>query len=154
TRAVGRETPTRSEEAGCRRNDDFATMFRALRWLWQAATAVDAAHELGIVDRDVMPHNLLLDIRDNLRLRDFGIAAALDGSARAPVRGARRGRPRARGASRALACSRSPARRSFRHRARLRARAGERDGAGLGDHAGLPRSRDAGVRPADACLRP
>ena len=31
--------------------------------------------------RDVTPYNLLLDVRDNVRLADFGIATSLDGAA-------------------------------------------------------------------------
>jgi serine/threonine-protein kinase len=48
---------------------------RALRWLRQAADAVDAAHALGVVHRDLKPANLLLDDRDGIQIADFGIAS-------------------------------------------------------------------------------
>jgi eukaryotic-like serine/threonine-protein kinase len=56
-----------------RRGDEIETQ-RALRWLREAASALDAAHAAGVIHRDVKPANLLLDERDRLAIGDFGIA--------------------------------------------------------------------------------
>ncbi len=46
----------------------------ALRWLHEAASALDYAHGRGVVHRDIKPANFLLDRARVLRVADFGIA--------------------------------------------------------------------------------
>ncbi len=46
----------------------------AVRWLQEAAMAIDHAHAKGVLHRDIKPANLLLDRRRVLHVTDFGIA--------------------------------------------------------------------------------
>jgi serine/threonine kinase PknH len=51
---------------------------RAVRIIEQIAIALHAAHEVGLMHRDVKPSNILLDKNDFAYLIDFGIARAAD----------------------------------------------------------------------------
>jgi eukaryotic-like serine/threonine-protein kinase len=47
---------------------------KAMRWLAQAADALDHAHAEKVVHRDIKPANLLLDADENLSVADFGVS--------------------------------------------------------------------------------
>jgi serine/threonine protein kinase len=49
---------------------------RVLAWLEEAGAAIDAAHDHGVVHRDVKPGNLLLAGDGTVRVADFGVASA------------------------------------------------------------------------------
>ena len=50
----------------------------SMKVLDDVASALDHAHEAGIVHRDVKPHNILIDVDGRARLTDFGIAHEAD----------------------------------------------------------------------------
>ena len=52
----------------------------AIDYLIQAARGLEAAHEKGIVHRDIKPGNLMLDRRGTVRVLDLGLARIVDAS--------------------------------------------------------------------------
>ena len=51
---------------------------RALRVALEVLEALEAAHALGVVHRDIKPHNVLLLANGHIKVLDFGIAQALE----------------------------------------------------------------------------
>src|SRR5262249_17945467 len=56
----------------------------AVRWVSEAADALEHAHAQGVVHCDLKPSNLLLDTAGHVRVADFGLARALADQGPAP----------------------------------------------------------------------
>ena len=113
----------------------------------QAALALGAAHEAGVVHRDVKPANILVMPDGTVKLTDFGIARAVDGSGQT-LTGEVLGTPHYLSPEQALGRVGDRCLRPLRARHR-RARDAHRPKAVRQGHAGRHRPR-AGERPSPA----
>jgi serine/threonine-protein kinase len=58
-------------------------LVRVVHWLRQSLSALEHAHEQGVVHRDLKPENVLIQHEDgSVRITDFGLALAFQGSGR------------------------------------------------------------------------
>lgn len=74
TAVPGETAPASVQPTGSRTPTDAAFARRVAEWGSSAADALEHAHALGVVHRDVKPANLLVDSHGSLHVADFGLA--------------------------------------------------------------------------------
>ncbi|HEY1337572.1 MAG TPA: tetratricopeptide repeat protein, partial [Bryobacteraceae bacterium] len=67
--------------AGLIEKDGRLPLDRALKFAKQLCAALEAAHNEGVVHRDLKPQNILIDRSDTLFVSDFGLAKSLEAEA-------------------------------------------------------------------------
>jgi len=63
------------------RREGQLPLAEALRIATETAEALEAAHQAGVVHRDIKPHNILLSREGKVKVTDFGIAGAASSGA-------------------------------------------------------------------------
>ncbi|MFN4260842.1 MAG: protein kinase domain-containing protein [Gemmataceae bacterium] len=58
----------------CVRQQGPLPINKACNWIYQIASALDAAHKHQLVHRDIKPSNILITVEDQAKLLDFGLA--------------------------------------------------------------------------------
>jgi len=73
------------ETLSTRLERDAASLPELLQWTDELLEVLGAAHDLGIIHRDIKPDNLFVQLDGRLKVLDFGIARMREGAPRAMV---------------------------------------------------------------------
>merc|ERR1719166_197414 len=63
-------------------NREILTNEETQFYIAESLIAIDSIHQLGFIQRDIKPDNLLLDDRGHIKLSDFGLCTGLKKSHR------------------------------------------------------------------------